>query len=187
MTDAPTTKTPDPQEPLIRAGVDLLRHILDQTPLNPHVFDELSVAASALHKACTALDPVLNLPRPGVGPLAPSPSTEGAGAGAMRQLVGAIQEISGVKSSKESRKDVMGALVLAERAGLYEDARLLRAELHGTSALIDEGALPPKAKVDRAKELIETASELNDRAQKLMDSIRPDQIVDVDSVDAASQ
>jgi hypothetical protein len=185
MPDAPSSPTPpNPLSPLLEVGADLIRHKLEETPLHPHVFDEISVAASSLHKACTALDPVLNLPTPsrGATPLAPSSQTEGAGATAMRELVGALQNIGGAGNTPNaSRKDLMAAIVLAERGGLNEDADRLRKELYGDGVEVDDDLLPPQRRVDLANDLLAEAKEKTERAKVLLDSVKPSQIVDVET------
>lgn len=173
----PAADSTDPLQPLVRAGAALIRSKLGEDPLNPHVFDEISVAAKAIHKACTALDPVLNLPDPKrATPLAPSTQTEGAGARTARELLEMFQQIATPKEPRQSRKDLMGAIVLAERAGLTEDAEKMRAELHGDDLEVEDDLLPPKAKVDRAHALLEEGRTLTERAKNLLAAVRPDQV-----------
>lgn len=188
MPDAPPpAKPPNPLAPLVEAGAQLIRHKLEETPLHPHVFDEIAVASKAIHKACTALDPVLNLPgvNSSKGPLAPSSPTEGAGASAMRQLVGALENLGGggKAAPKASRKDLMAAIVLAEREGLSEDAERLRRELYGDDDEIDDDLLPPQRKVDLANDLLAQANEKTLRAKVLLGSVKPHEIVDVETVE----
>jgi hypothetical protein len=189
MPDAPSpSELPNPLKPLVEVSADLIRYMLDQTPLHPHVFDEIAVAASSIHKACTAVEPVLNLPEPkrSGGPLAPSPQTEGAGATAMRELVGALQNLGsgGNQSPRSSRKDLISAIVVAEREGLSEDAKRLRGELYGDGDEIDDEFLPPRHKVDRANDLLVEANERTERAKKLLSSVKPHQIVDVEATES---
>lgn len=185
----------NPLDELVRVGVATLRAKLDG-PLHPHVFDELSTAASALYKACMALEPVVTLPhrrRPatmGGEPLAPAPAVEGAGAKMARELVGAVQELAAggrAQRPQTSRKDLMAAIALAEKAGLEKDAERLRAELFGEEDEIADDLLPPKLKVDRANELIAESNALTERAKSLLQSVKPNEIVDAKSWDARLQ
>lgn len=182
----PNKDPTNPLTPLIEAGSALLRSKLEGPDLHPHVFDEVAIAAKAIHKACTALDPVLNLPKPsaGAGPLAPSTQTEGAGATALRELVGALQNLGAPKEPRVSRKDLMAAIVVAERAGLTEDAQKLRADLHGDDTEIEDDSLTPRSKVDRAHDLLEESAEKNARAKALLDSVKPNQIIDTEATEA---
>lgn len=185
--DSSADRPRDPLAELVRAGVETLRAKLDEQPMHPHVFDELSVAASALYKACSALEPVVTLPniRRSGEPLAPAPATEGAGARMARELVGAVQELVGRRGEpKSSRKDLMAAIAVAEEAGLEEDADRLRTELFGEEEEIPDEDLPPKLKVDRAEELIAKSTALSQRARGMLESVKPDQIVDAKSWDA---
>lgn len=105
----------------------------------------------------------------------------------MRQIVSAIQDVAGGGRPKQSRKDLMASIVVAERAGLEDDAKLLRAELHGEAVDIEDDLLSPPAKVERANELLAKSSELTGRAKQLLESVPKDKIIDIDGpVDTAA-
>lgn len=185
MPDTPAPASPTLLDKLVKASADLIRAKLDEDPLSPHAFDEISIAAKAIHKACTALDPVLNLPTRAGTALAPAPQTEGYGSAMARELIASFQNLgAGGGGSRQSRKDLMSAIVVAEKAGFAEDAERLRAELYDDDEPeVDDDLLPPKRKVDLAKELIKESDANTKRAQVLLASVKPEQVIDAESWD----
>jgi hypothetical protein len=169
--------TPDVLRPLLESGIAAIRHKLDDQPLHPHVFDEIAIFASCLHKACTALDPVLNLPRP-MAPLAPSPQTEGYGATMAREIIAGFKNLGSSNSPKMSPQDLVAAIALAQKEGMTEEVAHLRHELYGAPSEIPDEDLPPKAKVDRANELLAKAKGMHERSKALLGSIKDHEIAD---------
>lgn len=183
MPDDPKTPAPNPLDQLMEASVALVHQKLAERPLSPHVFDEISIMCSSIHKACTALDPVINLPkpRPGTGPLAGAPASEGAGFSMARQLMESVQEITKPRAAPISRKDLIAAIALAKREGLDEDVARLRAELYDEDDEDTDDGLSPRAKVDRANRLIEEGNAQLGRAKALLESVKPTEIIETEA------
>lgn len=171
-----TPPPPDVLGPLFDAGIAAIRHKLDEQPRHHHLFDEIAVFAQCLHKGCSALEPMINLPTPKTAaPLAPSPATEGYGASMAREIIAAVKSIGAPKPSLPSRKDLIIAIAHAKKEGLVDEAQFLCDELYALSEVIDfqtpDAELGPREKLDRANALIA-------RGRTLIDSITEAQIID---------
>lgn len=163
-------------QPLCDSAAAAIRAKLDQRPIHPHVFDEISTFAKAVHKAASTLEPVLSVPKMQAQPIATAPVSEGFGTNLSRQLVDAITSLMGARSPKMSYKDLMSAIAVAEEAGLHEDAERLRDELFDRP--VDPESLTPQQRLDRANRILAKVKSDGEEAKALLASIRDEDIVD---------
>lgn len=149
---------PDNLKPLVEPVREILRARLDAEDFNPGTFREISKIADATHDMLSTLDPVLNVPKiHRAEPLAPAPASETYGATLMRELLQGISAIGG----RKSRADLIKAIALAEREGLVEDAKILRADLYGEEKADREAPdETDAAKFSRANGMITEAKRL---------------------------
>jgi hypothetical protein len=173
MSDDTHAPVPSLIQPLCDSAAAAIRAKLDQRPIHPHVFDEISTFAKAVHKAASTLEPVLSVPKTQAQPIATAPASEGYGANLARQLVDAF---TGSRSPKMSYKDLMSAIAVAEEAGLHEDAERLRDELFDRP--VDPESLTPQQRLDRANRILAKVKSDGEEAKALLASIRDEDIAD---------